>query len=288
MPSSWPEAALEVQAIAARNYALVAASSSPRASCGGCHLWDDTRSQVYTGYAKESERIGSVDYGARWVAAVNATLTSATTGLGVLYDGRPVTAYFASSTGGRTRNSADVWGTAVPYLRSVDDPWSVDPSVNPSFARWTRSVSVPRILSIFGLPSLASLTVSSRDAGGAARVVTAIAGDGTTRTMSGNRFVSLLGLPGAWVTSLTVPLPRPLSPPSPPSPPSPSADPSADPPVDPSAAPSPLASPAAHPSALPSVAPVPVPAPALVTATPSPAGMWSRFADRTVDGHRAD
>ena len=47
------------------------------------------------------------------MSAVTATQTGATTGLTVLYQGAPVTAYFASSTGGRTRDPADVWGTAV-------------------------------------------------------------------------------------------------------------------------------------------------------------------------------
>jgi len=50
MPSSWPEAALQAQVVAARNNVLLAARSVPRASCGGCQLWDDTRSQVYTGW----------------------------------------------------------------------------------------------------------------------------------------------------------------------------------------------------------------------------------------------
>src|SRR5664280_520229 len=147
VPSSWPAAALQAQVVAARNYALVAAQTPPRASCGGCQVWDDTRSQVYTGWAKESQTVGSTRYGDRWVAAVAATQTSATTALSVLYGGRPVTTYYASSTGGRTRNAADVWGNPVPYLVSVADPWSLDPTINPSYARWTRTTTVSRILS---------------------------------------------------------------------------------------------------------------------------------------------
>ena len=33
--------------------------------------------------------------------------------------------------GGVTENVQDVWGTAVPYLLSVPDPWSLDSTINP-------------------------------------------------------------------------------------------------------------------------------------------------------------
>jgi SpoIID/LytB domain protein len=207
MPSSWPAAALQSQVVAARNYALVASGTTPRASCGGCQLWDDVRSQVYSGWAKEAEVVGTTRYGDRWLAAVAATQASATTGLSVLYQGKPVSTYFASSTGGRTRDALDVWGRSVPYLASVPDPWSADPAVNPSYAHWNRSVSVSRLLSLFTLPDLATLTVTSRDSGAAAKVVTATAADGTRHTVGGNAFASALGLPGTWVTGLTLPVP---------------------------------------------------------------------------------
>jgi SpoIID/LytB domain protein len=205
MPSSWPAAALQAQAVAARTYALVASASAPKASCGGCHLWDSTRSQVYTGWAKEAESSGSTRWGALWVAAVQATQTTATTSLTVLHSGRPVTTYYASSTGGRTRDSGDVWGTSLPYLASVTDPWSVDPSVNPRYARWTRTVTVPAVLKIFALPDLVSLKVTTRDASGAAKVLTATSSAGVRRTVSGNALTSGLGLPGAWITGIAVP-----------------------------------------------------------------------------------
>jgi peptidoglycan hydrolase-like amidase len=98
-----------------------------------------------------------------------------------------------------------VWGHALPYLASVADPWSADPAVNPGYARWTRTVATSRLLSLFALPDLASVTVTSRDSGGAAKVVTATAADGTRRTVGGNTFAGALGLPGAWVAGLALP-----------------------------------------------------------------------------------
>jgi stage II sporulation protein D len=141
------------------------------------------------------------------VAAVTATQTSATTGVAVLYRGAPAATYFASSTGGRTRDPADVWGNAVPYLRSVPDPWSVDAAVNPGYARWTRTVPVTRLLALFGAPDLARLEVTARDSGDAAKVVTATSADGSRRTVPGNALVSALGLPAAWIDTFALPAP---------------------------------------------------------------------------------
>jgi SpoIID/LytB domain protein len=205
VPSSWPSAALQAQLVAARNYALTAAQTAPKASCGGCQLWDDTRSQVYAGWSKESETRGGVRYGDRWVAALTATQGSATTGLAVLYGERPVTAYYASSTGGRTRDAADVWGRSLPYLTSVDDRWSADPTVNPSYARWTRTASVGRLLSLFSLPDVASVEITARDSGGAARTLTATAADGTRRSVTGDALARSLGLPATWITTIDLP-----------------------------------------------------------------------------------
>ena len=212
MPSSWPRGALEAQAIAARTYALYHYLAGPIASCGGCHMYDSTVSQVYAGWAKESEPT----YGALWVNAVAATQT-ATTGQTVLYGGVPVNAFFFSSSGGRTRNSEDVWTGALPYARSVADPWSVDATINPKYAAWSRSASIPTLMTLFALPDISSLRVSARDVAGAAIAVTAMASNGTTASVTGEAFRTALALPSSWVTSLGAiplgfPVPAGLSP----------------------------------------------------------------------------
>jgi SpoIID/LytB domain protein len=198
VPSSWPAAALQTQVIAARNYALTEYRGGTSELCGGCHLWDDTRSQVYRGWGTES-------VAARWVTAVAATQTSRTSGLTVLYQGTPVRAYYSSSSGGRTRDAANAWGTSVPYLRSVTDPWSVDPAVNPSYARWQRSVPRAKIATVFGLPDVASVKVTERDSSGAAVTVSATAADGTSAALPGNTVRSKLALPAPWLTSFDLP-----------------------------------------------------------------------------------
>jgi SpoIID/LytB domain protein len=103
MPSGWSPEALKAQAVVARSYALAVRKT------GAFDLYPDTRSQVYLGM--DHEKLSTS-------AAVDATA-----GKVVLYNGQVAKTYFYSSSGGRTAASQDVWGTAVPYLVSVPDPY---------------------------------------------------------------------------------------------------------------------------------------------------------------------
>jgi stage II sporulation protein D len=108
MPFSWHPEALKAQAVVARSYALAVRKS------GAFDLYPDTRSQVYLGIEHEKPSTN---------AAVDATA-----GKVVLYNGEVARTYFFSTSGGRTASSQDIWGTAVPYLVSVPDPYdSISP-----------------------------------------------------------------------------------------------------------------------------------------------------------------
>ena len=104
MPFSWPSEALEAQAIAARTYALTSVQKGKP-----YHLYADVRDQVYRGVAGETERTND---------AVRATA-----GKVVLYGGKLARTFYFSSSGGKTANAADVFGSPVPYLVSRPDPW---------------------------------------------------------------------------------------------------------------------------------------------------------------------
>src|SRR5207249_3565900 len=114
VPSSWPTAALEAQAVAARTYALekVERLGQHRSFCD-CGLYSSTADQVYGGWDKEAAADG-----ARWAAAVARTRHQI-----VAYHGVPIQAYYSSSSGGHTESNDAVWGGApLPYLRGVCDP----------------------------------------------------------------------------------------------------------------------------------------------------------------------
>ena len=209
MPSSWPAEALKAQAIAGRTYALYKAWIWRKIGTGSestsgelrrvedcaCHLYSTTHDQSYKGWAKEGEFGGGVDWGAKWVAAVDATageaLTHSASG------GRALQAFYSSSTGGATENNEDVWGgSPVPYLRSVTDPgattWS-ESFTRDKFAQALDLICVGRadITGTFVSGSPSQITIEGSDA--SRPVVT---------TYTGREFRSALGLRSHYVTSV--------------------------------------------------------------------------------------
>ena len=187
VPSSWPFAALQAQAIASRTYAL-AKSLKIRAACS-CHLYGSISDQSFVGFSKESEAL----YGQFWKSAVDSTV-----GQIITYDGLPITAYFTSSTGGATETSEHAWGTATPYTLSVPDTASADVKLNPRFATWSRQISQSVIASAFLLPDVVSLEVLSLNPVGTVDQIKATSSTGATAILTGETFRSRSKLPSAW------------------------------------------------------------------------------------------
>ncbi len=192
--SSWPSAALEAQVIAARSFALSKANTF-RKSCD-CNLYSSIQDQNFVGYSKESEPV----YGQKWVDAISATEPEPGKGLAVLYKGKVVTTFYASSTGGITQDVAEVWGTPIPYLIPVPDPWSLDPALNPSFSAWTRQVTQADFAKAFGLPDVVRYEITARTKAGGVQAIVATSSTGTTAQLTGEKFRSLLKLPSTWIS----------------------------------------------------------------------------------------
>ena len=151
MPSHWNVKALEAQALVGRSYAVYqylkqnipsektdtdAGLSSSREAYCWCHIGSTASSQYYYGYLKEIA-------GPNWVQAVNNT-----SGKVITYDGgytqsSVVQAFYSSSTGGKTNDNAVGFGSSTvwPYLKTVDDPWSVDNRVGNPKAAWSYDFS---------------------------------------------------------------------------------------------------------------------------------------------------
>ena len=187
VPSSWPAAALEAQAIAARTFALTKLSRI-RSACD-CNIYSTTRDQNFVGFSKESEAI----YGVRWREAVDRTRS-----LAVLWEQRPIQAFFFSSSGGMTQNVKDVWGSELPYLVNRPDSWSVNPRLNPRYARWTRNVSQAVMAKAFGLEDVDRYQVLTRSVTGSVLRIRATSSLGKRSTLSGETFRSRVGLPSTW------------------------------------------------------------------------------------------
>jgi SpoIID/LytB domain protein len=205
--SSWPLAALQAQVIAARSYALSKINAGVRKPCS-CHL-DDGKGpytdQTFSGWSKASGAKGD-----NWVAAVNGTLASETTGLALLdAAGKPIKAFYTASTGGLTTSSKDQWGGELPYAQVVDDRWSLN-APNPERS-WTISVSQPRMAQIFGVGQVVSVNITDRVSSGAIKQVTATLPDGRTVTKGGTSFMSALGAKSRYIQAIDgqvgIPLP---------------------------------------------------------------------------------
>lgn len=113
MSSSFHPEALKVQAICARNYAVV---SMGNYYSYGFDVTDDTYCQAYGGLAAESEKTNQ---------AVRDT-----DGMMLMYNGEPAQTFFSSMSGGHTEASENVWATAIPYLCGVPDPYEDTENIN--------------------------------------------------------------------------------------------------------------------------------------------------------------
>ncbi|EOD00672.1 SpoIID/LytB domain-containing protein [Caldisalinibacter kiritimatiensis] len=109
MSYDWPLEALKAQAVAARNYTIV---NLNKHSDLGYDLCDTQDCQVYGGYDWEHSKTNK---------AVKETRNKL-----IKYMGKPIYAYYHSSSGGHTENSENIWTSHVPYLRGVKDEFSLN------------------------------------------------------------------------------------------------------------------------------------------------------------------
>ena len=190
--SSWPAAVLEAQTIASRSYAL-SKMGTIKNSCD-CHLYAHIADQNFVGYAKE----GEAKVGRLWRQAVLRTVVDTSTGLAILSDGKPIQAYFFSSSGGATQTSADAWGGYTKYTQSVPDTASITTALNPRFASWSATSTQTLVAAAFGLPNVARIEVISRNSAGAVTWVKGTSLEGVSQMVRGDTFRSRAKLPSPW------------------------------------------------------------------------------------------
>lgn len=201
VPSSWAPAALEAQAIAGRTYAM-RNMGSLKPGCA-CNVYDEVLSQKFTGWKKENEGNGTI--GAKWKAAVDATQVKTngvpTSASVVTYNGGLIEAVYSSSTGGKTRSGASVWGTQTPYLQSRDDHWALKSTVGNPNASWSKGFSQAQIAAGFGVSNITNVTVA-KNADGTIASATATTSSGATKTISGAEFMNKFPVKAHWILSV--------------------------------------------------------------------------------------
>ena len=118
MPSSFPLEALKAQTVIARSYAQTNINRKKK----DFDLYDDTRSQVYSGIPKS--RLSNVEKSIK-----------ETKGEVITYNGRVIDALFHSYSGGYTASAKEVYGNDIEYLKPVEDKYSK--GVPMSVLTWT-------------------------------------------------------------------------------------------------------------------------------------------------------
>src|SRR5436190_1573779 len=182
MPHRWLPEALKAQAVAARSYAL------SHLQTGAFDLFSDVRSQVYGGVRAEQPETN---------AAVQATAGQVLT-----YAGKVAQTFFYSTSGGRTLSAEDAWGTPIPYLVSVPDPYD---SISP-YHDWG-PIAVPAAKLAKALKSRGRLldVQTTPNASGRAASVTAVGANGEA-TVDAGKVRTALGLRSTWFTVSVVAL----------------------------------------------------------------------------------
>ena len=194
VPSNWPAAVLEAQAIAARSYAL-SKIATIKPSCD-CHVYSHIADQNFVGFSKEAEpKIGKL-----WKAAVVRTNIDTFTSLAILSKGKPIQAYYSSSSGGATQTTLDAWGTATAYTQSVSDTASVEVKNNPRFAKWNASADQRIVATAFLLPDIITLEIMSRNTAGAVTYIKGTSSNGSTKLLRGDTFRSRVKIPSPYFT----------------------------------------------------------------------------------------
>jgi peptidoglycan hydrolase-like amidase len=177
MPSFWPIAALQAQAVASRSYALSKAGIY-RANCD-CDLYGEISDQKFLG--------------AIWKSVVTETA-----GLVVTQASLPIAAYYFSSSGGKTELSVNAWGSTRAFTQIVDDPGSLDITLNPRFVTWDRTLSQAVVARAFLLPDVVQLEILTRNESGTIGQIRATSSSGLQFTLRGETFRSRTKIPSAY------------------------------------------------------------------------------------------
>ena len=178
-PPSWPAAELKAQAVASRSFALTAGVGGD-----GFDLYADTRSQVYKGLESEY--------------ATSNEATEATRGQVLMYEGKIAETLFSACSGGETEDIKNVFGSSIPYLVGVPDPYDYYCPLH----TWTLKFSGPEISSrLSGLLDGKLKRVAITKTGVSPRIIEAkLYGTGGVTSVTGEQLEVALSGYSTWMT----------------------------------------------------------------------------------------
>ena len=128
MSPSWHIEALKVQAVCARTYAM---RNMGKHSKYGFDLCSSVDCQAYKGVSAESDSTRKA--------------AEETAGQYMTYDGQVIDAVYSATSGGYTEDVKNVWGSNIPYLVAVEDPYESKDCYGSS---WSKTITVEKATEI--------------------------------------------------------------------------------------------------------------------------------------------
>jgi len=153
--SDSPLEAIKAQAVAARTYTYRCIGKNSK---WGFDLVDTVDDQVYKGY--DGER-----------PSTNRAVDE-TKGMKMLYNGNLAQVFYFASSGGMTANVKEVWGSEIPYLVSVPDPYESETSPNYIWEKTLTAEEIKKILFIKNVEIGDIVSVSAEEYSPSGRVTT--------------------------------------------------------------------------------------------------------------------
>ena len=148
MPPTYHIEALKAQAVAARSYIL----SKVADHMDGKIPEEHNGAMVCTNYAHckawKSLSDAKVGWDARFADDYEAKIKQAvsqTFGEYMVYDGKVVKAYFYAISSGRTENVSEVWGSNLPYLKSVVSQEDIGADGYESLSSYPKDIFVQKL-----------------------------------------------------------------------------------------------------------------------------------------------
>lgn len=119
MPANYEIEALKAQAIVARTYTIYQAMNNFNKHENADVCDDYTCCQAWISKEDRMARWNANEAESNWEKIVKCV--NETTGKIIVYDGKPINAFFHSNSGGITETSLNIWGEIdYPYLKSVE------------------------------------------------------------------------------------------------------------------------------------------------------------------------
>ena len=143
--STWPMESVKAQAVIARTYAVAKREERRKSSY---HLESTVMDQVYDGTDREDSRA------ARGVHE--------TAGQVLTYHGTVIQAFYHATCGGKTEDSAHVWGVSLPYLKGVDCQYCAAGNSN----TWEQGIPLSRLEGALKVTGLSDIRPGIRNSRG--------------------------------------------------------------------------------------------------------------------------